>query len=154
MENTIEKYENWIFGEEQAKFIQNAVRDYEDVGCEWITPFFFKQQFEIWESISNSLRLGNLAFKKCMASYYDKKLNEIKFTGSKETINKKQVSKIKKYIGTLLNLVFNRKKVHYMFALLPVNVFIKNEIKKVTLSPNDIIIEEYLLWLKKCQSSK
>lgn len=153
-ENIIEKYENWIFGEEQAKFIQNAVRNYEDVECEWITPFFFKQQFEIWGSISNSLRLDNFAFKKCMASYYDKKLHEIEFTGSKETTNKKQVSKIKKYVSILLNLVFNKKKIHYMFALIPMNVFIKNEIKKVTLSPNDIIIEEYLSWLKKCQGSK
>ncbi len=146
--NLVEQYESWIFGEEQAKYIQNAVRDYEEIGCKWITPFFFKQQFIVWGEISNILRSDNKAFKQCIDSYYKNEIFKVEFSGSK-VVTSKRHNKLFRYIHLFINLIFNREKVHYLFAIIPFKVYLKNEIKSLTVSPNDIIAEEYLSWMSR-----
>lgn len=113
----IECYERFIYMEEQSKYIQNSTRNYDYVGCQYITPFFLKEQFELWSKIDNSLRLNNKAFMECMNGYLLKELADIPFTGSKvEKKARPKQSQIKK----LLTFLFDRTKAHYMFGMFPI----------------------------------
>lgn len=142
--NYIESYERLIYLEEQSKFILNAVRDYEYVGCEWITPFFFKMQYDVWSQIDNTLRLNNKAYMQCMESYFMPELKEIPFTGSKIKRKSKTKFKIFRIVLWLLKLCFNREEIHYLFGMIPNKVFYKTILKnKFVVSINYLVGCEY-----------
>lgn len=138
----VESFERFIYSEEQAKFIMNAVRDYEIMNCEWITPFFFKEQFELWAAIDNKLRNNNLAYRKAMQNYFSEAMSQIRFTGSKITRSKSK--KIINYLQGKINLFLNRKRVHYLFSLIPYNIYFRYAIRKIEASCNNIVAQEYL----------
>lgn len=141
----VESFERFIYSEEQAKFIMNAVRDYETVQCEWITPFFFKEQFKLWGSIDNVLRNNNLAYKKAMQNYFSETMLQIRFTGSK--VRKSRGKKVINYIKKRINIFLNRKKVHYLFSLFPCKLYYKYAIRKMDANCNNIVAQEYLKYI-------
>ncbi len=148
--NYIEGYERMIYAEEQAKFILNATRDYEFVGCKWVTPFFFKEQYNVWGKIDNELRLGNKAFCKCMETYFLPELKEIPFTGSKVSKNAKKNNVILQEIKVRSQMLFNRSKCHYLFGMLPGKVFYTSFLKNMFfVAINHTVGCEYLKILKK-----
>lgn len=148
--NYIEGYERMIYAEEQSKFILNAARDYELVGCKWITPFFFKDQYAVWGSIDNELRLANKAFFKCMETYFIPTLKGIPFTGSKVSKKAKKNNVIILIIKTRTQMIFNRSKSHYLFGMIPSKVFFGAFFKnKFSVAINHTVGCEYLKILKK-----
>lgn len=139
-------YERFIYAEEQAKFIQNATRDYELVGCEWITPFLFKQQFVLWSQIDNCLRLNNKIFLECMEAYLEPKLLLIPFTGSKvKNSNHMTEGKLRK----LFKLIFQPSKNHYIFALFPYKTYITCALRKMGANVNYAVGVEVIKNYKK-----
>ncbi len=148
--NYVEGYERLVYAEEQAKFILNAARDYEMVGCEWVTPFFFKMQYNVWGKIDNELRWCNKAFFACMKTYFLPVLNSIQFTGSKVAKASNTSFGLLKKVGSKLKIMFRRAQAHYLFGMIPAKefygVFFKN---KLAVSINHLVACQYLKSLKK-----
>lgn len=116
----VECYERFIYMEEQSKYIQNSTRNYDYVGCQCITVFFLKEQFDLWSKIDNSLRLNNSAFMECMDEYLLPELKSIPFTGSKVA---KKMSQKQNRVQKLMDFMFNRTKMHYMFGMFPLTTY-------------------------------
>ena len=144
-DNMIESYERYIFGEEQSKFILNAVRAYEYAGYKWITPFFLKNQFEMWFSIDMSLRIGHKVFLKYVSDYLNNKLTQIEFTGSK--VKSCQPS-LKMRIIRKIELLTNREHVHYLLTIIPTSIYLKYTLKDLAASPNNIVANETIKSLR------
>ena len=153
--NYIEGYESLIYSEEQAKFILNAARDYELVGCQWITPFFFKEQYEVWGKIDNKLRWCNNAYFKCMETYFLPVLGEIPFTGSKVSKRANNGFTIAERIASKLQMIFNRSKTHYLMGMVPNKIFLSAFFaNKLAVSINHLMGCEYLKLLRKIKKEK
>ena len=78
--------ERFDYYNRQAKFIENALRVYDYFGYKWVTPYFYKTQFEIWSRVDNSIRYGRMCFFELEKKIYPKDLANIEF-----------------YVGTNLN---------------------------------------------------
>lgn len=142
----IECYERFIYMEEQVKHIQNSTRNYEYVNCEWLSAFFFKEQYDLWAQIDNTLRLNNAAFMCSIEKYMLPQLNAVPFTGSKvERKNSGPKSRIKK----LTDFLFKRTKVHYMFGMFPYTTYYKYFMKDLYVKINYTVCMEMLELLKK-----
>lgn len=138
-------YETFYYFERQVKFILNSVRAYEYFGFTWLSPLFFKQQFEVWGNITNQLRLNLVVFKKAMEDYWVPELREIEFTGTKVAKKAKFKNRYLNFVVAKLKLLVCRKKVHYLFTIIPANVFYKHLLKnKFAVNINHLVANVYL----------
>lgn len=142
-------YESFYYFERQVKFILNAVRVYEYFGFSWLSPLFFKQQFNVWGKISNKLRLNLFVFKEAVEDYWIPELRGIEFTGTKVAKKVKIKNRYLNYAISVLKLLVWREKVHYLLAMIPPKIFYKHLFKnKLCANLNHIIAEIYLQQLK------
>lgn len=138
-------YESFYYFERQTKFILNSVRTYEFFGFSWLSPLFFKQQFNIWGKISNELRLNLYVFKETMNTYLIPELREIEFTGTKVARKINERNRYLNYVITVWKLLFDRKRIHYLFSIVPTKMFYKYLFrKKFRVGINNLIAEMYL----------
>lgn len=61
-EQAADVFERWDLQERQAKFICNAVRVYEQFGCEWRLPLFDAELMDFWARIPVDLRVGRALY--------------------------------------------------------------------------------------------
>ena len=130
-----EIFEKYVFQEEQAKFIANAVRAYEYFGFKWIMPLFDRRIFDVWEKMSVNLRFSDYALKAYEKSLYDPEALKIGFTGSKEMkhFHKKGKNTFSVKIKARIRCIFNPKSLNYIHVFFSLNeyyyrLFIKRDI--------------------------
>lgn len=110
--------EKYVFREEQAKFIANAVRTYEFFGFEWIMPLFDRRILNVWEKMSLNLRFSDAAFKAYEKEFYDSGALEIGFTGSKEMKHFHKEGKITALyrLKARFRSCFNPRSINYLYV--------------------------------------
>ena len=113
-----EIFEKYVFQEEQAKFIANAVRTYEFFGFEWIMPLFDSRILDVWEKMSVNLRFSDAAFKAYEKEFYDSGILKIGFTGSKEIkhFQKKSKATLLTKIKARFRCCFLPRSLHYLYV--------------------------------------
>ena len=138
-------YETFYYFERQAKFILNSVRVYEFFGFAWLSPLFFKQQFDVWGKVSNELRVNLFVFKEAIKNYWVPELKGIEFTGTKVAKKTKINNRYLMFVISVFKLLVCREKVHYIFAMIPAKIFYKHFLRnKLCVNLNHLIAEIYL----------